>query len=134
MCDESNIYYQAKTPSHDLWCVIRGKMRTKTLTAADIEDTSLKGLNLLCELDGADLCETLQAILKLSEQIADYYYCTEKDDKAVFFASADQFWTFIARDWCDVQWNELTDEQLAIWVDRLACIEKERDTIFEIIE
>ena len=71
---------------------------------------------------------------KLRDQIGNYYYCAEKDNKAMFFASADQFWSCFARDWCDVQWTELPNEQLAIWMDRLAGIEKERDTIFEIIE
>ncbi len=134
MCDESNIYYQAKAPSHEMWHIIREKIRNKTLTAADIEGTSLKELYFLSDLDGDDLCETLQSFLKLPEQIGNYYFCAERDDKAVFFASADQFWACFARDWCDVQWTELSDELLAIWVNRLTDIEKERDTIFEIIE
>ena len=134
MCDESNIYYRAKTPSHEKWCIIQEKIQNKTLTAADIEATSLKRLYFLCDLDGVDLCDALKPFLRLHNQIGDYYYCAEKDDKAMFFASADQFWTCFTRDWCDVQWTELPDDQLAKWMDRLAGIEKERDTIFEIIE
>lgn len=134
MCDENNIYYQAKAPSHEVLHVIREKIQDKTLTSADIEGTSLKELYFLCDLDGIDLCEALNSFVRLCDQIGNNYYCAEKDGKAMFFGSSDQFWAFFARDWCDVQWTDLSDEQLAIWVDRLADIEKERDTVFEIIE
>ena len=130
----STQYTELWPPSHEKWCIIQEKIQNKTLTAADIEATSLKRLYFLCDLDGVDLCDALKPFLRLHNQIGDYYYCAEKDDKAMFFASADQFWTCFTRDWCDVQWTELPDDQLAKWMDRLAGIEKERDTIFEIIE
>lgn len=65
MCDESNKYNQVKAQSHDIWCVIREKIRNKTLTVANIEDTLLKGLYFLCDLDGADLFNAYSPPLSL---------------------------------------------------------------------
>ncbi len=133
MCDENNIYYEAKVMPEDKWFMIREKLGNGILTNADIEGTSLTKLYFCQDKSDAELYEVLRGLLTLPEHLS-IYYCAEKDGEILFFPSAKEFWHSFERDWCDVKWEELDDTLLSTWISRLFDSDLDRSSVFENVE
>lgn len=117
-CDEPNITYKAEPIATEKWQMIRSKIQEGTLSYSDIEGTSLSDMYFF-EDDEAYSSEWLKGLLALPNEIANGFYCADSFDGPCFFGTEEEFLDFLKRDWCDVYWDELDDENLALRIDRL---------------
>lgn len=123
MCDEPT--YRGEVPGVDKekWMIIRNKLRDKTLAFKDVEGTSL--IELLEEISFGEYCEDddlsdyLEGLLELPETQLDCIFFLQTFDGWEFFESEETWENAFERDWCDVEWEELDDEMLAEWINRL---------------
>lgn len=123
MCDEPTARGNVSGIKSEKWQTIRKKLMEKSLTFNDIEETSL--IELLeaitfgeyCEND--DPCEYLEGLLELpEEQIGEIYYL-QTIDGWMFFVTSEALNRMLERDWCDYEWDDLSDEMLQCWINRL---------------
>ena len=117
-CDEPNVYYKARRIPDNKLRIIKSKLREDTLTIEDIQDTSLGKMWFCDESEESDLRQ-LKNLLALPDSLQDYYYCGEGVDEILFFDSLEGFLDYFAHDYADVEWKDLGDEELALWVDRI---------------
>ena len=127
MCDEPTARGDILGVEKEKWMSIQGKLKDRSLTLDDIEGTSL--IELLetisfgeyCEDD--DLFDYLEGLLDLPETQLDSIFFLQTFDGWEFFDSKEVRDKMLERDWCDYEWDELSDEMLAEWIKRL-CDEK----------
>ena len=117
-CDEPGYFYRAKSIPDDKWKLIRTKIKNGTLSNEDIEGTSLADM-IFFEDESAFSEEWINDMLSLPEKLDTYYYCADSWEGPRFFSTEKELLSFLNRDWCDVYWNELGDEILALWINRL---------------
>ena len=117
-CDEPNITYEVERIPDEKWKEIRDKITAGTLTIEDIEGTSLEEM-VFFEDDEAFSSEWLKGLLTLPKVLGDSFYCADSWDGPCFFNTKEEFLNFLRRDECDYTWEELEDEVLALWIERL---------------
>lgn len=94
------------------------------MTFSDIKGTSLE--NMLRALyvndsifeDDDEVC-TVLADIALSDYPADYFYASLTLDGINCFGTEEAYRSSIERDWADVYWEEMDDDLLATWIERL---------------
>lgn len=123
MCDEPTCRGDVLGVDKEKWAIIRNKLKERTLVFEDIEGTSLVELletisfGEYCEDD--DPCDYLEGLLELPETQIDYIFFLQTFDGWGFFDSEEVRDKVLERDWCDYEWNELSDEMLVEWIERL---------------
>ena len=123
MCDEPT--YRGEVPGVEQakWTSIRKKLMAKALTFEDLKGTSLIELldivtfNEYCEDD--DPCDYLEGLLDLPDDQLGCIYFLQTFDGWEFFDSEEVRDNMLERDECDYEWDELSDEMLAEWINRL---------------
>lgn len=126
MCDEPTYRGEALGVEKEKWISIRKKLKDKTLTLEDIEGTSLA--ELLEEIsfgehyEDDELCDYLEGLLELPETQLDFIFFLQTFDGWEFFDSEEARDNMLERDWCDYEWEELSDEMLAVWIERLTAL------------
>ena len=112
-------------PEFDKWISIREKLSRGELSLEDIEQTELS--DLLNEITYGDFNEDsdepgdyLGDLLELPAEQFQRIYGMDTVEGWQFFASEESFKKAYERDWCHVTWDELSDEMLAEWIERLA--------------
>ena len=61
----------------------------------------------------------LEDLLRLSDKQDDAFYCADTDNGPRFFSSYEELKRFMDRDWCECRWEDLSDDELELWVERL---------------
>lgn len=123
MCDEPTYRGDVLGVDKEKWTIIRNKLKERTLAFEDIEGTSLVELldtisfGEYCEDD--DLCDYLEGLLELPEAQLDAIFFLQTFDGWEFFDSEEVRDNMLERDGCDYEWDELSDEMLAEWINRL---------------
>ena len=124
MCDEPCSTYEIEGVPLEKWKTIQFKLAEGSLRLEDIEGTSLAELfeeitHGYFDEDKENICAIIGGLAQLPiEQIA-RIYGIETFDGWQFFSTEEAFKNAYERDWCDYAWDELTDELLAEWIDRL---------------
>ena len=123
-CDEPTTWCEVRCPESEKWVYIREKLSTADLSVEDIKGTDL--LDLLKEITYGDFdedcdnpCDYLKDLLSLPAEGLQWIYAMDTFDGWQFFATEEDFKKAYERDWCDVSWDELSDEMLLEWIDRL---------------
>ena len=124
-CDEPIAWCEVLCPEFDKWISIREKLSRGELSLEDIEQTELS--DLLNEITYGDFDEDsdepgdyLGDLLELPAEQFQRIYGMDTVEGWQFFASEESFKKAYERDWCHVTWDELSDEMLAEWIERLA--------------
>ena len=123
-CDEPTAWWCCSEICDEKWNSIRRKLENRTLTLKDIEGTSLMDMvgDFFCgEVDEEDekLCDILNGFNDLPEKRFDKLFCMDTFDDFLFFTNEEDFRKAYERDWCDYTWDELDNESLACWIDRI---------------
>ena len=123
MCDEPTARGNVSGIESEKWSTIRKKLMEKSLAFDDIKGTSLVELLEIvsfgeyCESD--DPCEYLEGLLTFSEKKIGEIYFLQTIDGWMFFESGEELERVLERDWCDYEWDDLSDEILQCWIKRL---------------
>ena len=123
-CDDpSDNYWVGKGIEQEKWETIRKKLANGTLQFEDIEDTILKELLDVVSYgefyEDADPCEYLDGLLELPAGHLDQIYCMDSLDGWRYYSTEEEFNKAYGRDEYDYAWDELADDVLACWIDRL---------------
>lgn len=125
MCDEPCSSCEVDGVPLKKWETIHQKLADGSLQLEDLEGTSLPGL--LEEItygcfdeDEDDLCEVLSGLVELPSEQLERIYGVQSDDGWQFFSTQEEFTRAYERDWADVTWEELDEEILLEWLDRLS--------------
>ena len=121
--DENCEQYQILVKDKDEFISIINKLNDDTLTIEDIKDTSLyrflDQIIDISELDEDILYANLEGLSNVSN-ISEYVYCSVYGyDGVAFFSTYEELQQFVERDYCDYCWNDLPDEELKLWIERL---------------
>lgn len=121
MCDEPTRWWEGSGIEESKWNVIRTKLANDSIALADIEGTSLEDLLDEFGFDEGwdDLRDTLLGLLDLPKSPPQNLFCLQTIDGNQFFITEGTFKKAYERDWCDYEWDELSDEMLAEWINRL---------------
>lgn len=108
--------------SNEKWQVIRKKLQSGKLVLDDLSGTALEGeediWDMLSETD--DVCDLLSGLMRLPEELDEHIYCVSSFDGYDFFATYEDFKEAVERNDCDYKWEDLSDDVLEMWVERLA--------------
>ena len=125
MCDEPCSSCEVDGVPLGKWKTIHQKLANGSLQLADLEGTSLSGL--LEEItygyfdeDEDDLCDILRGLVELPSDQLERIYGVQTDDGWRFFSTQEEFNRAYERDWANVTWEDLDDEMLIEWLDRLS--------------
>lgn len=124
LCDEPTQWCQVSGITAKKWAEIKAKISSATLRFEDIEGTSLVELlkeityDEFCE-DYDDPCDYLNGLSQIEDDQINVIFAMDTIEGWQFFATEEAFKLAYERDWCDVTWEELSDEMLARWIDRL---------------
>lgn len=126
-CDEPNgSCWYGDGLSKSEWLRIKEKLENETLEFSDFQGTCLE--NALNELyvcgydpddDYSEPNKVLKTLLDLRNGAVGKLYACLEEDGPVFFDNEEEFRKFYERDWCDYAWDELEDDILEKWVERL---------------
>lgn len=124
MCDEPTAWCEIEGVPLDKWHDIRNKLSCRNLQVEDIEGTSL--LELLDKITYGSFCKDfdnpsdyLTGLLDLPAEELKCIFGLDTFGGWQFFATKEAFNKACERDWCDCAWNELSDEMLFVWINRL---------------
>ena len=123
-CDDpSDNYWVGKGIEQEKWETIRKKLANGTLQFEDIEDTILKELLDVVSYgefyEDADPCEYLDGLLELPADHLNQIYCMDSLDGWRYYSTEEEFNKAYGRDEYDYAWDELTDDVLVCWINRL---------------
>ena len=123
LSDEPTHWGQVQGLEKEKWLSIRKKISDNVLIMDDIIGTSL--VELLEIISYGDLCGSLEnlntyfeSLLELPEQV-EIIFAMDTVEGWTFFSTEEDFRNAFARDWCDIAWEELSDDILAEWIRRL---------------
>ena len=126
-CDDpSEVYWEGEGVPQEKWAYIRGRLSRGELIFSDIKETSL--IELLGEIswESFDLednvNECLEGLISLPEKQLNHIYAMNTWNGWHFFATEEEFKRSYERDWCDITWDELPDDELLEWYRRLTDI------------
>lgn len=124
LCDEPTQWCQVPGLNAKKWSEIKDKISKGYLRYEDIEGTSLVGL--LKEITYGEFCqdyddpyEHLEELVQIEEKQIDTIFAMDTIEGWRFFTTEEAFKVAYERDWCDTSWDELSDELLACWIERL---------------
>ena len=125
MCDEPCSTCEANGVPLEKWKTIHSKLEDRTLLLTDIEGTPL--VELLDEITKGcfsehddELSDVLSGLTALPVDKIDCIFGLETHDGWQFFSDEETFNKAFERDWCDFSWDELSDEMMEEWLDRLS--------------
>lgn len=123
-CDDpSDQCWEGDGLDPEKWRSIRQKLTDGTLQLEDLEESSLRELLNVMYSDAfpecEDPCEYLQELLTLPGDDLDHIYCMNTIDGWRFFVCEEDFKRAYERDWCDVVWEDLSDDILAECIEQL---------------
>ena len=123
-CDDpSEVCWAGSGVAQEKWSYIRDKLSNGKLLYSDIQGTSLVDLlstmtfctpYIKFELSD-DISEYLQDLLVLPENEIEKIFGMADFAGWLFFESESDFKQKYERDWCDVYWDELEDDELLEW-------------------
>jgi hypothetical protein len=126
MCDEPNpVYWKGECLDSIKWSIIKNKIEKGVLTFIDIKETPLVELLNALSFDVYDfeniteLNKDLNLLLELKNGACGFIYAIQGDSGPVFFDNELEFKKKFERDWADEYWDDMSDEQLDIWISRL---------------
>ncbi len=122
-CDQGNTYYKATRISDEKWKKIREKLSAGTLLWEDIKDTTLSQMCYFEDLeeDGEFTCDVMEKLLDLPEVMGDYYYSGVIHHEICFFNTLEEMVTAVKEEHesdC-IPWEDMSDDLLSCWIDRL---------------
>lgn len=121
--DDQSICYKLSGIPDPKWRLIREKISENKLSIEDVQGTSLTALYIIEEYDpDYDLNELLKELLILPESLGKFFYCVETCGDYCFFNTEEEAYDSVKRDECYTKWEELNDDELAEWVERLESI------------
>ena len=123
-CDDpSEVCWEGSGVSQEKWFSIRDKLSKGELLYSDIQGTSL--VDLMSEIvwetleHDANINDYLEGLLGLPEEELNAIYAMNSWDGWDFFSTEEEFKNAYERDWCDIAWDELGDDELLEWYKRL---------------
>ena len=133
MYDEPTQHWEGPGLGKDKWPRIKEKILNKTLTYEDIAGTTiadcLDTINYGYEYydDQEKLLADLYE-LALTDYPEGCFYAMATIDGIKFFGVEEEFKKFFEREWADKYWEEMSDDLLAEWIDRLRIQDEPSDT------
>lgn len=121
-CDEPNVFYKVSRIPNDQWKHIKQKQAEGSLSKDDFKDTSFENTYFFEWLDEPDSCERFSSLLKMPDTLEDDFYCAEVYyDEVGFFSTIEEMAAALndVRDYYGEKWEELSDEMLSVWVERI---------------
>lgn len=123
-CDDpSDNCWDGQGIEQEKWKNIRKKLAEGTLQFEDVRDTSLKELLDIVSYgefyEDADPCEYLEGLLDLPDDCIEHIYCMDSLDGWNYYSTEEEFNEAYERNEYDYAWEELTDEALVSWINRL---------------
>lgn len=125
MCDEPSAVWEGQGLSAQEWEVIAPKILDKSLTYQDIKGTVLEvlldSLGYECNCVGSDFAgviDNLEGLLDLSDPCG-YLYAMATFDVPQYFDKKADFKAAFERDWADEKWEDMSDDLIAEWINRL---------------
>lgn len=121
-CDEMNGRWQLAPVSEDAWTRITSKILTKELCFDDIVGTSLEELEWRIEdcKDNSEVFSGMFAgLLKITKKPETTFFCGDVAEELEFFLTREELVQAMEKKEYDYRWDELTDEELIRWVERL---------------
>ena len=123
-CDDpTDNFYECSGVEQEKWNNIRTKLKDGILQYEDVEGTSIS--ELLDVISFGEYCEDenpcnyLMELLTLSENQIEKIYCIQEFEGWIYFDSEEEFKKAYERDEFDYAWDDLSDEMLNCWVNRL---------------
>lgn len=127
MCDEPNpTYWKGNGFDETKWNYIKVKIVDKNLSYKDIIGSPLENLlntlysDYTTSYDEKELNNDLQGLLKLKNGACGYFYAIPESNGPLFFDNETEFNSAYERDWADETWEEMDDETLKRWINRLS--------------
>ena len=123
-CDDpSEVCWEGSGVPLEKWSSIRDKLSKGKLLYSDIQGTSLVDLMSeivweALELD-SNINDYLEGLLGLPDKELNTLYAMNSWDGWGFFSTEEEFKNAYERDWCDIAWDELKDDDLLEWHRRL---------------
>ena len=125
-CDEPTAVWEGQGLSAQEWGDIKPKIMNGSLTYIDIAGTALEdlldSLGYDCDCIGDDfdyVINDLKGLLTLPHGPCGYFCAMATFDEPQYFDQEAAFRAAYERDWADVLWNEMSDDLLAEWINRL---------------
>lgn len=125
MCDEPTAVWEGPGLPEQEWNLIKPKIIDDSLTYKDIEGTTIEdlldtlGYGCECDDDFDEVINNLKGLLSLRCGPCGNLYAMATLDEPQYFDQELDFKSAYERDWADVQWDEMSDELLAEWINRL---------------
>jgi len=125
-CDEPTAHWAGELQlDKNKWEDIKTKIEKRVLTFDDIKETGLE--NLLNGLsyneydfeNCADLINDLSNLLFLENGPFGKIYALQTFETVMYFNSESLFKREFEKDWADEYWNDMDDELLKTWINRL---------------
>jgi len=127
-CDEANQIEAVESVPSDKWLLIREKIANGSISYSDIRGTSLEHI---FEFEDTFVEEDYKKLLELPEQMGNFIYCYSTFEGLEFFDNENSALEFFRRDYCEVEWDSLCDEELKSWISCLEDEDFEYDSPFE---
>lgn len=130
MCDEPTDHWEGQGLTVPEWDTIKAKIENESLCYSDIKDTSVEELLFSLGYNKRDfqddenesLSELLRGLLLLQNGPCGYLSALQTFDGPLYFDSQSAFREAFERDWVDEKWDEMDEDLLSEWINRL-CIE-----------
>lgn len=121
--------WELRSFGDDKWHEIKAKLESSSFTVDDLEGTSLEDEDWIWESvnDADDVCELLVGLKNMPDKLGETFYCVSTFDGYDFFGSYEDFRIAVERDDCDYTWEELSDDVLKLWIERLNAGELDGD-------
>lgn len=127
MCDEPTGRWDGPGLTETEWASIQTKLEDENISYTDIIGTSIADLLSSFGYEEGDLDEDeeylfdlLKGLLTLERGPCGHLYAIQTDDGPMFFDSEEAFNKAYERDWADESWDDMSDDLLAEWIDRLS--------------
>ena len=107
--------------SDSKWREIKEKLKSGKLVSDDFAGTSVESDDWIRESieETDDICELLKGLINLPDTLDEFLYCVSTYDGYAFYATYDKFKEAVERDDCDYAWDDLSDDILELWIERL---------------
>lgn len=107
-----------KNVSSELLCTVKEKLASKTLTLSDIEKTSLEQFYFGEKISVGDFFSHVQDVDTLC---GNELYALSIDEKVYFYVDYKSFENAFQKNYaiCDTYWENMSDEDLEEWINRL---------------
>lgn len=125
-CDEPTGHWEGHAMPRNEWQRIKAKLDDGSLTFCDIQGTVIEellnavGYDKYSFCDDEELIDFLYNLPTVSNENCKYFYALQTWDGVSFFDNESEFKRHFERDDADEYWEDMEEEQMKAWLDRLS--------------